>query len=347
MADDEVEDIDETTQPQQDDPPEPEVEEAPKEEEVVEPEDEVPQLQLSMEVVGQNISLLARTGNGLSHAYTRLEIHGKGITDIDILESYPHLRYLVDLRRHCVTLTAPQDLSDNAIKDLEPLASLEYLLAIDFHSNRIKSIPASLDRRKYLQQANFAKNLISTIAVATWPMLAWLNLNGTFMTLDKPLSNGEENKLTELALQEFGELVHLEARQNRLQHTKGINAKKLVKLYLGGNAIQTLDLDEKPHLQILHLRDNRVNSLNGFSDANKALEYINLRYRSTLYEISKLSALPALKVLVLSENPIDQIPNYRIEILSRLPKLERIDKDPVTDEEREEMEQAKAVKAEA
>jgi hypothetical protein len=50
---------------------------------------------LTAEIVGQHISLLARTGNGLSHAYTRLEIQGKSITNIDILENYTHLRYLV------------------------------------------------------------------------------------------------------------------------------------------------------------------------------------------------------------------------------------------------------------
>ena len=66
------------------------------EEEKVENVPTVPALPLTQELVGQHISLLAKTGNGLSHAYTRLEVRGKGVTNIDVLESYPHLRYLVN-----------------------------------------------------------------------------------------------------------------------------------------------------------------------------------------------------------------------------------------------------------
>ena len=125
---------------------------------------ELPGVALSTNTIGQNLSLLARTGNGLSFAYTRLELKNKQIASIDALETYVHLRYL--------------DLAENSIQDIDALANLEYLLAIDFHQNKIKKIPSCLDRRKYLQQANFAKNCISDIDVAHWPMLAWLNLNG-------------------------------------------------------------------------------------------------------------------------------------------------------------------------
>lgn len=50
---------------------------------------------LTADIISKGISLLARTGNGLSHAYTKLEIHALGITGIDILEAYTHLRYIV------------------------------------------------------------------------------------------------------------------------------------------------------------------------------------------------------------------------------------------------------------
>ncbi|KAJ3219999.1 Leucine-rich repeat-containing protein 23 [Dinochytrium kinnereticum] len=166
-------------------------------------EEKVP-VPLTMEMVGQHISLLARTGNGLSHAYTRLEIHGKGVTGIDILENYPHLRYIA------------------------------------------------------------------------------------------------------------------------------------------GNQIATIELDDKPHLQLLHLRDNKIRSLSGINESYRQLVYLNLRNNkiSNIDEIRKLSVLPSLKTLILSENPIDQLPNYRIDVLLRLPKLEKLDKEPITDEEREEVEQA-------
>ncbi|KAI8612788.1 hypothetical protein BC830DRAFT_1135150 [Chytriomyces sp. MP71] len=270
---------------------------------------------LTTEAVGQHISLLARTGNGLSHAYTRLEIHGKPIENIDVLENYLHLRYI--------------DLSENAIVDIGSLQSLEYLLSIDFHANKIKKIPAGLDKRKYLQQANFAKNLLESIEVQNWPMLAWINLN--------------ENKLPELKLAEFGELLHLEARNNKITTTKGINARKLEKLYLAGNHLTGIDLDDKPNLQILHLRDNKITSLDGFNETQKSLTYLNLRNNliETLEEIGKLSTLPNLKALNLTDNPVTKLPNYRIETIYRIKTLEKLDKEPITEEEKEEAEQLK------
>lgn len=41
-----------------------------------------------------------------------------------------------------------------------------------------------------------------------------------------------------------------------------------------------------------------------------------------------------LQVLVISENPLGQTTDYRLSVLVLLPRLERIDKDPVSPEER-------------
>ena len=127
-------------------------------------ESNAPRNALTTDLIAENISLLARTGNGLSYAFTRLELHGKPITDLDILESYPHLRYI--------------DVSENSIQDISGLSHLEYLLSLDVHGNHLKIVPASVDKRKYLQHANFAKNQIAEWNVSRWPMLTWLNING-------------------------------------------------------------------------------------------------------------------------------------------------------------------------
>ena len=126
--------------------------------------DSVSKNPLSADIVSDGISLLARTGNGLSYAYTKLEFHGKNVNDLDLLESYPHIRYL--------------DVSENALVNINGISHLEYLLSIDAHGNLITNIPALIDRRKYLQHANFSRNRISSWNVTRWPMLSWLNLNG-------------------------------------------------------------------------------------------------------------------------------------------------------------------------
>jgi hypothetical protein len=58
-----------------------------------------------------------------------------------------------------------------------------------------------------------------------------------------------------------------------------------------------------------------------------------------LIQIDKLAKLSGLKLLVLAENPISSLDGYRLEVLIKLPKLDKLDKEPVTFEEREEIEQ--------
>lgn len=57
-----------------------------------------------------------------------------------------------------------------------------------------------------------------------------------------------------------------------------------------------------------------------------------------IYEEHSLQSLrfvsASLRVLIMSENPLEDTTDYRICILGLLPKLERIDKDPVSQEER-------------
>jgi Leucine-rich repeat (LRR) protein len=49
-----------------------------------------------------------------------------------------------------------------------------------------------------------------------------------------------------------------------------------------------------------------------------------------------LDGLPKLKILVLLENPIEEIPNYRLSVIGKFEKLERLDKDTINLEERDE-----------
>lgn len=59
---------------------------------------------------------------------------------------------------------------------------------------------------------------------------------------------------------------------------------------------------------------------------------------NTIYEENSLQGLKilakTLHVLIISENPLGQMTDYRLSVLVLLPRLERIDKDPVSPEER-------------
>ena len=53
-------------------------------------------------------------------------------------------------------------------------------------------------------------------------------------------------------------------------------------------------------------------------------------------EVHYLKNLQNLKILMLSENPITDLDKYRLKIIKILPKLEKLDHDAVTENEKEQ-----------
>ncbi|TPX59920.1 hypothetical protein PhCBS80983_g02113 [Powellomyces hirtus] len=282
-----------------------------------EPHGEVADNPLTTGTISSCISLLARTGNGLSHAYTKLTCPSRALTDIIVLSGYPHLRYV--------------DLSNNAIRNVAPLAGLEFLLSVDLHGNRVEKVGGELGALKYLQHVDLKANGIRTWEVAGWPLCGVLNL--------------DDNALSGLSLGDFSSLVHLSVTRNTLEYASPLKTPTLQKLYLSNNPIgkmSNIDLEDKKHLQVLHLRECGLESLAGLAGSDgrglPGLVYLNLRGNNihSSAEIDHLTHITTLRILVLSDNPVTSHPTYRLEILARLPKLDRLDKDPITDDEREE-----------
>jgi Leucine-rich repeat (LRR) protein len=132
----------------------------------------------------------------------------------------------------------------------------------------------------------------------------------------------------------------LELRGNKLTSLAGLNLPNLKKLFLAANEITSLEgIDQLKSLTLLHLRENQIQSLNGFSGCeHQHLTYINMRANNIteLREMRKLGKLPKLNALVLAENPISEEDDYRLEILIALKNLDRLDKDIYLEEEKEE-----------
>lgn len=273
---------------------------------------------LTEELVATHLSALAKSANGLGLAFVKLELHGQGITSVDILSNYPHLRYL--------------DLSDNNLATFAPgLASTSPLLALDLHANSLTSFPAAeVAGKRYLQHINLARNAMEGAEVGkdvTLPAATWMNLN--------------ENKISgAFHFTSLPELLHLEARGNQLTSMRGIPAPKLQRLYLATNSITGIEgLEGKRELTTLHLRDNGIAKLDGFSADLDRLATLNLRGNkiASFDEIAKLSILPALRNLTLLGNAaLEENASYRFEVIGRLKDLQRLDKEEVTPEERED-----------
>ncbi|XP_060618585.1 leucine-rich repeat-containing protein 23 isoform X1 [Anolis sagrei] len=269
---------------------------------------------LTEDMMKEGLSLLCKTGNGLAHAFVKLEVREKEVTDITLIQNFIHLRYV--------------DLSDNLIRDLSPLSSLNHLLWLKVDNNKL--ISAGMDELSYLQSASFANNQIKDTNGINHPRLASLNLKGN-----------EIENVTGLDPEILSNLHTVELRGNNLKSTTGLDLPKLKNLYLAQNSITQLEgLTELGQLTTLHLRDNQLETLDGFSEDMKSLQYLNLRGNaiSQMQELAKLLVLPMLRALVLLDNPCSEEGDYRIEVLVQLPRLERLDKDFFEEDERAEAE---------
>ncbi|XP_006037112.1 leucine-rich repeat-containing protein 23 isoform X1 [Alligator sinensis] len=270
---------------------------------------------LTEEIMKEGLSLLCKTGNGLAHAYVKLEAKEKDLTDIGLLQNYIHLRYV--------------DLSENQLRDLSPLGSLIHLLWLKVDGNRLTS--ATLQELPYLQIASFAHNHIKDTEGISHPRLGSLNLKGNKIQVISGLDPGK-----------LANLHTLELRGNKIETTAGLHLPKLKNLYLAQNSISRLEgLQDLVQLTTLHLRDNQLVTLDGFSSNMKCLQYLNLRGNGItgLQEVAKLQVLPMLRALVLLDNPCADEGDYRLEILVLLSHLERLDKDFYEQEERMEAEE--------
>ncbi|XP_057348473.1 leucine-rich repeat-containing protein 23 isoform X2 [Manis pentadactyla] len=260
----------------------------------------------------EGLSLLCKTGNGLAHAYVKLEVKERDLTDIHLLRSYIHLRYV--------------DISENHLTDLSPLNYLTHLLWLKADGNQLRS--AQLNELPYLQIASFAYNQITDTEGISHPRLGSLDLKGNLI-----------HTVTGLDPRKLISLHTLELRGNQLNSTLGINLPKLKKLYLAQNMLKKVEgLENLSNLTTLHLRDNQIETLSGFSGDMKSLQYLNLRGNmvADLRELAKLRDLPKLRALVLLDNPCTNENDYRQEALVQLAHLERLDKDFYEEEERAE-----------
>ncbi|NXX50256.1 LRC23 protein, partial [Tricholaema leucomelas] len=236
----------------------------------------------------------------------------RNLTDISLLECFIHLQYV--------------DLSENKLQDLSPLCSLTSLLWLKVDGNLLSS--PCLKELPYLQFISLAQNHIKDVEGITHPRLTNLSLKGNRIQSAQGLSHGQ-----------LFNLQILELRGNILESTAGLSLPKLKNLYLAQNVIQSLEgIEGLEQLATLHLRDNSLESLDGFCSSMKRLQYLNLRNNriSSLQEVAKLRVLPMLQALVLMDNPCCKEPSYRLEVLVMLPHLQRLDKELFEQEEQEE-----------
>ncbi|KAI6649230.1 hypothetical protein LOD99_11597 [Oopsacas minuta] len=271
----------------------------------------------------ESLSLLAKINHGVQFALTRFQCIDKELTDISLLAKYKYVRYV--------------DISGNSLTDISCLNSLPNLLRLDAERNLL--IEANLGECPYLQILNLARNNIVSTSEFVYPHLRHLNLNynqiGTVSGLDT-------FKLDSLRI--------LELRGNQLTTTENISLPKLEQLYLAANQITAIEgIEMMGSLEVLHLRENPIQSLDGFSEKLCRLSVLNMRQTQVeiMNEISKLQVLSSsLKSLSFLDTPVTETENYRIETLIFLRLLDKLDKEKFTNDERLEAQELSESKLE-
>ncbi|KAL4622611.1 leucine-rich repeat-containing protein 23 [Arapaima gigas] len=270
-------------------------------------------------MIAESLSLLCKTGNGLAHAFVKLDLRKRNLTEIGLISSFVHLRFL--------------DISSNRLTDLSALAPLTQLLWLKVDRNLVQNMADQpVSQLAYLQWLSLVQNCIQKTEGLGGPALETINLTGNKI---QRISALDSSKLTNL--------VTLELRGNQLESTQGVYLPNLRRLYLAKNRIKRLEgLDCLECLTTLHLRDNLLETLDGINSNMKALQYLNVR-NNKVFSPRALSSLAAvsttLQVLVLTGNPVIEGDDYRMSILKLIPHLERLDKEAITDEERAEIQE--------
>lgn len=265
---------------------------------------------LSEEIAGQSLSLLCKSGDGLSHAFVRLDLKQKDLSDISILQGYIHLRYV--------------DISNNRVTDLESLNNLTHLLSLKADYNQLEKI--ALRPFPFLQHASFSFNKIMDTSGLQHPLLEHLNLNNNQIEDVKDLDGSLLTKLHTL-----------EIKENKIKSLEHLNVPSLRNLYIGYNAINSLNgISRMNALETLYLRKNNIADLTGLEETISDLKYINLRENriESIAEIMKLQCLPSLKILSLTDNPVCNEDDFRTEVLVTLLGLDKLNKDEFADEEK-------------
>ncbi|GAA6098348.1 centriolin isoform X4 [Tachysurus ichikawai] len=143
------------------------------------------------------------------------------------------------------------------------------------------------------------------------------------------------------------------------------NCERVQVLNLSNNTIEKIEKLEKLHqLRELHLYNNRIRKIEGLEQmanlqilnlANNSIEHVPLwmgkKLRSlqklnlqknkifSLHELAKLKHLKSLTELMLAENPVSDLPHYRLFIVFHLRSLQFLDGQPISEQEREKAHQ--------
>ncbi|KAM7144423.1 centriolin isoform 2-T6 [Macrochelys suwanniensis] len=142
-------------------------------------------------------------------------------------------------------------------------------------------------------------------------------------------------------LEKCSKLEVLNLSNNQIEKIEKLDKQlKLHELNLSYNKISKIEgLEHMQNLQKLNLAGNEIEHIPVWVGKKlRSLRILNLRQNkiSSLHDIAKLKPLKDLTSLFLADNPIVNLPHYRLYTIFHLRSLENLDGQPVTNHARQE-----------
>lgn len=103
----------------------------------------------------------------------------------------------------------------------------------------------------------------------------------------------------------------------------------------GSNLSDISIIKNLTHLKTAGLSANHIENLESFSNCHELRElFLRNNLISDFHQLDHLVNLKNLRILWLTDNPIEKTENYRINVISKLPQLTKLDEKDITEEER-------------
>ncbi|XP_047992750.1 uncharacterized protein LOC125231347 [Leguminivora glycinivorella] len=269
---------------------------------------------LTRDLVAACLTYLHRIPILEDYVYIKLDLTGKRLLNIDVLQHYKYLVYL--------------DLTSNLLSNLSVLSNLLYLqfLSVDF--NRLETVLEYSTPQWFLTEVHYKYNSVKKIRdLAMFWSITILDLS--------------HNNIKSISgLQSLRYLRHLDLSFNHIQRLENLNHLRLLWLDVSYNNISSFELGSNEglwtllQLDYLNLNENNLKSLKIFSGCTRLREIHarNNRLGSMLELAVYMRQLRRLTVLDLRANPICEGPGYAHVICDTFPlllSLDAKDLDPV------------------
>lgn len=206
------------------------------------------------------------------------------------------------------------NLSHNALTDISVVAKLSNLKKLDLSYNSLSQIEGLADLEE-LNNLDLSYNKISNVDCLVKLMkLTWLNLRSNLVENINSLSG-------------LNSLEHLDIRGNKLKIIKFYNHAQLIYLDASYNQLADVSIQYLPSLKTLSLPNNQISQI----ELKSIPQLIILDLANNqLQSIAKCVNLDNLKILLLPNNSIWEIPNMEIfpnleQISLRLNRIEVLD----------------------